>query len=90
MSSTTDRATTYFSWDSAGRPTAGSSDGTSIANAYDDATRTLVQTFQNGAATRTSTATYDVNGAQTSIVIISGAITETTTFNTTATEQVCK
>ena len=84
--------TTYTAWDSVGRPTAGSYPGTTIANTYNDSTRTWVQTQRGGVtgATRTTTVTYDANGAQTSVVVISGAITATTTFNTTATAQVCK
>ena len=85
--------TTYTAWDSAGRPIAGSYPGTTIANTYNDSTRTWVKTEAGGVTGKgiwTTTVTYDANGAQTSVVIISGAITETTTFNTTATAQVCK
>jgi YD repeat-containing protein len=74
-------------------PDAGSYPGTTIANTYNDSTRTLVKTQTGGITGRgtwTTTVTYDANGAQTSVVVISGAVTETTTFNTTATAQVCK
>jgi YD repeat-containing protein len=85
--------TTYTAWDNLGRPTAGSYPGTTIANTYNDSTRTWVQMYRGGvtgAGNWTTTVTYDANGAQTSVVTISGAVTETTTFNTTATAQVCK
>ena len=88
-STTRGDTTTYTVWDSAGRPTAGSSPGTTIENTYDNSTRT-VQTQTRGAATSTTTVTYDGNGAQTSIVYTAGGVTTTTTFNTTATGQVCK
>jgi len=85
--------TTYTAWDDVGRPTAGRYPGTTIANTYNDSTRTLVKTQTGGITGRgtwTTTVTYDANGAQTSVVVISGAVTESTTFNTTATAQVCK
>ena len=85
--------TTYTAWVSVGRPTAGSFPGTTIANTYNDSTRTWVKAQTGGVTgkgTWTTTVTYDANGAQTSVVTISGAVTETTTFNTTTTAQVCK
>ncbi len=83
--------TTYTAWDSSGRPTAGSFPGTTIANVYNDATRTWVQTqTAAGGAVSTSTMTFDANGAQLMIVNVSGGNTSTTTFTNTATAQVCK
>lgn len=83
--------TAYTAWDSAGRPTAGSFPGTTIANSYDDATRTWIQrqTPASGGAS-TTTMTFDANGNQVSVVNTSGNFTSTTTFNTTATNRVCK
>jgi hypothetical protein len=82
---------TYTAWDSSGRPTTGSFPGTTIANVYNDATRTWVQTqtIASGAASTTTT-TFDANGAQLSIVNVSGGNTTTTTFTNTTTAQVCK
>jgi hypothetical protein len=40
--------TTYTAWDSVGRPTAGSYPGTTIANTYNDLTRTWVKTQTGG------------------------------------------
>jgi YD repeat-containing protein len=83
--------TTYTAWDSSGRPTAGSFPGTTIANSYNDATRTWVQTLtpaRGGASTTTTT--FDANGNQVTVVNTSGNVTSTTTFNTTATARVCK
>jgi hypothetical protein len=82
--------TTYTAWDSAGRPTAGSFPGTTIANVYNDATRTWTQTQVTGANTSTTTTTFDANGAQLTIVNVTGGNQATTTFTNTATAQVCK
>ncbi len=82
--------TTFTAWDSSGRPTAGSFPGTTIANVYNDATRTWTQTQTTGAATATTTTTFDANGAQLTIVNVSGGNQTTTTFTNTATAQVCK
>lgn len=83
--------TTYTAWDSSGRPTTGSFPGTTIANVYNDAARTLVQTQTTaGGSVSTGTVTFDANGAQLTSVVVSGANTTTTTYTNTATAQVCK
>jgi YD repeat-containing protein len=82
--------TTYTAWDGAGRPTAGSFPGTTIANVYNEATRTWTQTQTTGASVSTTTITYDANGNQLMVVNTTGPIVTTTTFTNTATAQVCK
>jgi hypothetical protein len=82
--------TVYTAWDGSGRPTAGSFTGTTIANVYNDATRTWVQTQVTGANTSTTTTTFDANGLQLTVVNVSGGNQSTTTFTNTATAQVCK
>jgi len=82
--------TTYTAWDSSGRATTGSFPGTTITNNYNDAARTITQTQTSSGASTVSTMTFDANGAQTMIVVTSGSGVSTTTFNNTATAQVCK
>lgn len=84
--------TTYSAWDSAGRPTLGGFPGTTIANAYDDATRTWVQTQTQtaGGSPSTTTTTFDANGNQLKVVTLSGNTTITTTYATSSTARVCK
>ncbi len=83
-------ATTYTAWDSSGRPTLGSFPGTTITNAYNDATRTWVQTQTAGGVTSTTTMTFDANGNQVTVVNTSGNFTSTAAYNTTTTTRVCK
>jgi YD repeat-containing protein len=87
----TSSVTTYTAWDSSGRPTAGStSGGGTLTLAYDDAARTVKTTQTQGGTQSVSTLTFDANGAQTSIVLVEGNVTTTTTFTNTGTAQVCK
>jgi len=84
--------TTYTAWDSAGRPTAGRSNGgLTIANTYDDAahTWTATQTQPNG-TTSVATNSFDANGNETRLVLVQGNTTTTTTFTITSTATVCK
>jgi hypothetical protein len=84
-------STTYTAWDSSGRPTAGSFPGTTIANSYNDATRTWVQTLTpTRGGSSTTTMTYDADGNQVTVLNVSGNSRTTTTFNNTATARVCK
>jgi hypothetical protein len=79
-------------WDSAGRPTAGRSNGgLTIANTYDDAahTWTATQTQPNG-TTSVATNRFDANGNETRLVLVQGNTTTTTTFTITSTATVCK
>ena len=82
--------TTYTAWDSSGRPAAGSTNGITISNVYDNTARTLTQTqVANGAQTVT-TITYDTNGNQVSSVVTGAGGGTTTTYTNTATATVCK
>ncbi len=84
--------TTYTAWDSQGRPTSSTdSGGVTITYVYDDNAHTLSTTSTlHGVPTATSLETYDANGNVTSLAVTTAGITTTTTFNNTATAQVCK
>ena len=92
VTNTAGGVTTYTAWDSAGRPTTGSTNGgLSITSAYDDAARTVTQTQVASNGTRTvSTQTFDADGAQLRMVVVEGNVTTTTTFTNTTTAKVCK
>lgn len=84
-------ATTYTAWDSAGRPTKGTSNGSlSMSIAYDDGGRTMTTTQTGPNGKSVSTLTFDANGAQLKNVVTSGNVTTTTTFTNSATASVCR
>jgi hypothetical protein len=84
---TVSSTTTYTAWDSAGRPTAGSTVvagfTTAINYTYDNATRTQ-STTTNGV---TCSQTFDANGIPTTGTCSNGA---STTFTTLTTLQICR
>jgi hypothetical protein len=82
--------TTYTAWDNAGRPTAGTSNGITIANVYNDAARTLTQTQTSNGGQSVNVQTFDANGIQLKVVNTDSNGTSTTTYNNTSTAQVCK
>jgi hypothetical protein len=90
MSNDVGGVTTYTAWDTAGRPTKGTSNGSiTISNAYDDGARTTTQTQTGPNGKSVTTMTFDANGAQLQSVVTSGKVTTTTTFTNTATATVC-
>lgn len=83
---TTTATTTYTAWDSAGRPTAGSSStGSQLAFTYDNATRTQVSTTVGSGVSCSQV--FDQNGNPTTGTCTNGA---TTTFTTSTTIQACR
>jgi hypothetical protein len=82
--------TTYTAWDNSGRPTAGTSNGITIANVYNDAARTLTQTQTSNGGQSVNVQTFDANGIQLKVVNTDSNGTSTTTYNNTSTAQVCK
>jgi hypothetical protein len=82
--------TTYTAWDNSGRPTAGTSNGITITNVYDDAARTLTQTQVSSSGQSVNVQTFDANGIQLKVVTTDSNGTSTTTYNNTGTAQVCK
>jgi len=81
----TNATTTYTAWDSAGRPTAGSTGGTQLSFSYDNATRTQVSTTIGSGVSCSQV--FDSNGNPTTGTCTNGA---TTTFTTMTTVQVCR
>jgi YD repeat-containing protein len=87
--------TTYTAWDSAGRPTVGTSTANGVTSSttitYDDAARSWssVQTAPNGTKSL-GTLTFDADGNQLKNVVVDGNVTTTTTYTNTATAKVCK
>jgi hypothetical protein len=85
---------TYTTWDSSGRPTAGTNPGPPAATytyAYSDANRTETLTTVAGALNVTTTTTYSADGIVTNInnAIASGATT-TYVITPVGTAKVCK
>ncbi len=78
--------TTYTTWDSAGRPTAGSTVAggvtTPVSYAYDNATRTQTQTSGGTSCTQT----FDTNGNP----LVGNCAGAVATFTTLTTQQVCR
>jgi len=82
---------TYTAWDSSGRPTTGTSNGGgTISITYNDPARAWTEVQTTNGALTTSTATFNPDGSQASIVVVQGNVTTTTTFTNTATAQVCR
>lgn len=83
---------TYTAWDSSGRPTTGtnSGGGGTISIVYNDSARNWTETQTANGVLTTSTATFNPDGSQASIVVVQGNVTTTTTFTNTATAQVCR
>jgi YD repeat-containing protein len=83
---TTTSTTTYTAWDSAGRPTAGStSTGTQLSFTYDNASRTQVSTTVGSGVSCSQV--FDQNGNPTTGTCTNGA---TTTMTMMTTVQVCR
>jgi YD repeat-containing protein len=83
--------TTFTSWDSVGRPTAGSlTSGAPVTIAYDAAARTQTQTTGTGGAAVVVTTTFDTTGTPIRVVTQENGVTSTTTTQVTATAQVCR
>jgi hypothetical protein len=82
---------TYTAWDTSGRPTSGTNNGGgTISITYNDPARSWTETQTTNGALTTSTATFNPDGSQATIVVVQGGVTTTTTFTNTATAQVCK
>jgi len=81
--------TTFTAWDSAGRPTTGTTGtGGTISYVYDDGARTSTSTSNPG--NTVTTLTFDANGNMVKEVVLTGGVTVTTTFDVTSTATVCK
>jgi len=85
---------TYTSWDSAGRPTAGTLTGAGVtttqSNAYNDSTRTTVTTSTTAGSTSTQTYEYDSRGIAVRTALTAAGVSGSSTVTTNATGQVCK
>jgi len=82
---------TFTSWDSSGRPTAGSlTSGAPVTIAYDTTARTQTQTTGIGAAAVVVTTTFDTTGTPIKVVTQDDTGTSTTTTQVTSTATVCK
>jgi hypothetical protein len=84
-------STTFTSWDSSGRPTAGSlTTGAPVTIAYDNTARTQTQTTGVGGAAIIVTTTFDTTGIPIKVVTQDDTGTATTTTQVTTTGQICK